>query len=100
MAWAEYRGIVWEASDKFSEAKAQQQLSVVREIKDNRNDFNRHVARKRKTGDKVGTLQKDMEDLDTLDKEKAKVFNDFCSSVFNGKYIIYIIDIVGEGQVQ
>lgn len=100
MAWAEYRGIVWEASDKFREAKAQQELSVAKDIKDNRNSFYRYVARKRKTGDKMGFLQKDMEDLDTLDKEKAKVFNDFYSSVFNGKYIKYTTDIVGEGQFQ
>lgn len=76
---------MWEASDKFMEAMAQPGLSVARDIKDKRKGFYRYVARKRKTDDKVGPLQKDMEDLATLDKEKAKVFDDFYSSVFNGK---------------
>lgn len=41
-----------------------------------------------------------MEDLVTLDKEKAKVLNDFYSSVINRKYIVYTTNVAGEGQVQ
>ncbi|RMC10281.1 hypothetical protein DUI87_13083 [Hirundo rustica rustica] len=41
-----------------------------------------------------------MEDLVALDKEKAKVFNDFHSPVFNWKYIVYTTDIVGKGKAE
>ncbi|KAJ7411586.1 parathyroid hormone [Pitangus sulphuratus] len=45
----------------------------------------RYVANKRKTGDNLAPLWKEMGDLATLDKEKDEVLNDFYASVFNGK---------------
>ncbi|RMC16185.1 hypothetical protein DUI87_08399 [Hirundo rustica rustica] len=48
--WEEYKEIVRQARDKAREAKAQLELNVARDIKDNRKGFYRYVASKRKPG--------------------------------------------------
>lgn len=68
------------------EAKPQFELSLATGIKDNRKDFYRYIANKRKTRSSVQSLQKETEDLVTMDKEKAETVNDFCARVLNGKY--------------
>lgn len=50
------------------------------DIKDNRKDFYRYTANKRKTRDSVDSLQKK-----SMDKEKAEILNYFCAMVLNGK---------------
>lgn len=55
------------------------------DIKDNRKNFYRYTANKRKTRDSVDSLQKKSRDLATMDKEKAEILNYFCAIVLNGK---------------
>lgn len=50
------------------------------DIKDNRKNFYRYTANKRKTRDSVDSLQKK-----SMDKEKAEILNYFCAMVLNGK---------------
>ncbi|KFQ42673.1 hypothetical protein N333_13609, partial [Nestor notabilis] len=80
--WEDYRNIVREARDQVRKAKAQLELNVARDVKENRKGFYRYVANKRKTRDNVGPLQKLSGELATLDLEEAEVLNDFFTSVF------------------
>uniref|UniRef100_A0A8B9F277 Reverse transcriptase domain-containing protein n=1 Tax=Amazona collaria TaxID=241587 RepID=A0A8B9F277_9PSIT len=61
------------------------ELSLTRDVKDNRKGFYRYVTNKRQTRDNVGPLRKLSGELDTLDLEKAEVLNDFFASVFTGE---------------
>ncbi|KFP87718.1 hypothetical protein N310_01981, partial [Acanthisitta chloris] len=83
--WEKYREAVREARDTVRKAKAQLELRLARDIKDNKKSFNRYVTCKRKARDNVGPLRKKTGELATLDIEKAEVLNDFFSSVFNSK---------------
>ncbi|KFQ47588.1 hypothetical protein N333_10656, partial [Nestor notabilis] len=82
VVWEEYRTTVREARDQVRKAKAQLELNLARDVKDNRKGFCRYVANKRHTSDNVGPLQKLLGELATLDLEKAEVLNDFFASVF------------------
>uniref|UniRef100_A0A8B9GCV8 Reverse transcriptase domain-containing protein n=1 Tax=Amazona collaria TaxID=241587 RepID=A0A8B9GCV8_9PSIT len=84
-AWEEYRDVVREARDQVRKAKAHLELSLARDVKDNRKGFYRYIANKRQARDTVGPLQKLSGELATLDLEKAEVLNDFFASVFIGK---------------
>lgn len=84
MPWEEYTEIIWEARGKVREVKAQLELNLARDIKNNKKDFYRNVESTRKTRDNVGPLQKQTGHLATLDKEKAEILNDFCASVLTG----------------
>ena len=53
-AWEEYRDVVWEARDHIRKAKAQIELNLARDVKDNRKGFYRHVENKRQTRDVGG----------------------------------------------
>uniref|UniRef100_A0A672UTJ2 Reverse transcriptase domain-containing protein n=1 Tax=Strigops habroptila TaxID=2489341 RepID=A0A672UTJ2_STRHB len=84
-AWEEYRSIAREARDQIRKAKAQLELSLARDVKDNRKGFYRYVANKRQTRDNVGPLRKLSGELATMDLEKAEVLNDFFASIFTSK---------------
>ncbi|KFQ42374.1 hypothetical protein N333_07813, partial [Nestor notabilis] len=80
--WGVYRNVVREARDQVRKAKAQLELNLARDVKNNRKGFYRYIANKRQTRDNVGPLQKLSGGLATLDLEKAEVLNDFFASVF------------------
>ncbi|KFQ44814.1 hypothetical protein N333_11559, partial [Nestor notabilis] len=80
-AWEYYRNVVREARDQVRKAKAQLELNLSRDVKNNRKGFYRYVANKRQTRDNVGPLRKLSGELATLDLEKAEVLNDFFASV-------------------
>lgn len=86
MAWEEYREIVQEAWDRVRKAPAQLELSLARDVKDNKKGFHRYVTNKRKARDEVGPLQKETGDLAALGVKKVEVLNDFCAPAFNGKF--------------
>ncbi|PKU37294.1 rna-directed dna polymerase from mobile element jockey-like [Limosa lapponica baueri] len=69
----------------YLSVKAQIELNLARDIKDNKKNFDRYVRDKGKTREDVGPLGKEMGDLVTQDMEKAEVLNDFFTSVFTGK---------------
>lgn len=90
---------MWEARDRVRKAKAQLELSLARDVRDNRKHFHRYIANKRKPKDDVGALQKEMGNLTFLDMRKAEVLNDFCGSAFNGKFSSQASQ-VGKGKCQ
>ncbi|GAB0207584.1 hypothetical protein GRJ2_003224100 [Grus japonensis] len=85
VAWEEYRETVQAARDQVRKAKAQTELNLARDVKDNKKSFYSYVSDKRRTRENVGILQNETGHLVTQDMEKAEVFNDFFASVFTSK---------------
>ncbi|PKU40245.1 hypothetical protein llap_9450 [Limosa lapponica baueri] len=83
--WAEYKETVRVARNQIKQAKAQAELNLARDIKNNKKKFYRYVRDKGKTGEVVGPLQKETGDLVTQDMDKAELPNNFFASVFTGK---------------
>ncbi|KAK4828881.1 hypothetical protein QYF61_001439 [Mycteria americana] len=71
--------------DEIRKAKAQMELNLARDIKDNKKGFYRNIGDKRKARENVGPLPKEMGDLVTQDMVKAEVLNAFFASVFTSK---------------
>ncbi|GAB0209800.1 mitochondrial enolase superfamily member 1 [Grus japonensis] len=113
VAWEEYRETVRAARDQVRKAKALIEISLARDVKDNKKRFHRYVSEKRRTRENVGPLQNETGDLVTQDMEKAEVLNDFFASVFTSKGSSHTAQVtegrdwenaepptVGEGQVR
>ncbi|GAB0183010.1 mitochondrial enolase superfamily member 1 [Grus japonensis] len=89
------------------------EISLARDVKDNKKSFYRYVSEKRRMRENVGPLQNETGNLVTQDMEKAEVLNDFFASVFTGKCLSHTAQVaegrdwenaepptVGEDQVQ
>ncbi|GAB0202598.1 mitochondrial enolase superfamily member 1 [Grus japonensis] len=85
VAWEEYRETVRAARDQVRKAKALIEISLARDVKDNKKSFYRYVSDKRRMRENVGPLRNETGDLVTQDMEKAEVLNDFFASVSSGK---------------
>ncbi|PKU33402.1 rna-directed dna polymerase from mobile element jockey-like [Limosa lapponica baueri] len=83
--WVEYKETIRVAGNQIRQAKAQTELNLARDIKDNKKNLYRYVRDKGKTREDVGPLRKETGDLVTQDMEKAELPNDFFASVFTGK---------------
>ncbi|GAB0185675.1 mitochondrial enolase superfamily member 1 [Grus japonensis] len=97
VAWEEYRETVQAARDQVRKAKALIEISLARDVKDNKKSFYRYVSDKRRTREDVGPLRNETGDLVTQDVEKAEVLNDFFASVFTGKCLSHTAQ-VAEGR--
>ncbi|GAB0177047.1 mitochondrial enolase superfamily member 1 [Grus japonensis] len=113
VAWEEYRETVRAAREQVGKAKALTEISLARDVKDNKKNFYRYVSDKRRMRENVGPLWNETGDLVTQDMEKAEVLNDFFASVFTGKCLSHTAQVtegrdweneepptVGEDQVQ
>ncbi|GAB0210220.1 mitochondrial enolase superfamily member 1 [Grus japonensis] len=113
VAWEEYRETVRAARDQVRKAKALIEISLARDVKDNKKSFYRYVSEKRRTRENVGPLRNETGDLVTQDMDKAEVVNDFFASVFTGNCLSHTAQVtegrdgenaepptVGEGQVR
>ncbi|GAB0183119.1 mitochondrial enolase superfamily member 1 [Grus japonensis] len=85
VTWEEYRGTVRAAWEQVRKAKALIEISLARDVKDNKKSFYRYVNDKRRTRENVGPPRNEAGELVTQDMEKAEVLNDFFASVFTGK---------------
>ncbi|GAB0185748.1 mitochondrial enolase superfamily member 1 [Grus japonensis] len=85
VAWEEYRETVQAAREQVRKAKALIEISLARDVKNNKKSFYRYVSDKRRMRENVGPLRNEMGALVTQDMEKAEVLNDFFASVFTGK---------------
>ncbi|GAB0177491.1 hypothetical protein GRJ2_000214400 [Grus japonensis] len=57
VAWEEYRETVQAAGEQVRKAKALIEISLARDVKDNKKSFYRYVSDKRRTRENVGPLQ-------------------------------------------
>ncbi|GAB0179078.1 mitochondrial enolase superfamily member 1 [Grus japonensis] len=85
VAWKEYRETVRAAREQVRKAKALIEISLARDVKDNKKSFYRYVSEKRGTRENVGPLRNETGNLVTQDMEKAEVLNNFFALVFSGK---------------
>ncbi|GAB0182959.1 mitochondrial enolase superfamily member 1 [Grus japonensis] len=92
-AWEEYRETVREAREQVRKAKALIEISLARDVKDNKKSFYRYVSDKRKIRENVGPLWNETGDLVTQDMEKAEALNDFFASVFTGKCLSHTAQV-------
>ncbi|GAB0178428.1 mitochondrial enolase superfamily member 1 [Grus japonensis] len=97
VAWEKYRETVGAARDQVRKAKALIEISLARDVKDNKKSFYRYVSDKRRTRENVGPLRNEKGDLVTQDMEKAEVLNDFFASDFTGKCLSHTVQ-VAEGR--
>ncbi|GAB0188177.1 mitochondrial enolase superfamily member 1 [Grus japonensis] len=100
VAWEEYRETVRAARDQVRKAKALIEISLARDVKDNKKSFYRYVVSgKRRTRENVGPLRNEMGDLVTWDMEEAEVLNNFFASVFTGKCLSHTAQVTeGKGR--
>ncbi|GAB0188754.1 mitochondrial enolase superfamily member 1 [Grus japonensis] len=93
VAWKEYRETVRAAREQVRKAKALIEISLDRDVKDNKKSFYRYVSDKRRTRENVGPLQNETGELVIQDMEKAEVLNDFFASVFTGKCLSHTAQV-------
>ncbi|GAB0204023.1 mitochondrial enolase superfamily member 1 [Grus japonensis] len=99
VAWEEYRETVPAARDQVRKAKALLEISLARDVKNNKKSFYWYVSEKRRTRENVGPLRNETGDLVTQDMEKAEVLNDFFASVFTGKSLSHTAQVTeGKGR--
>ncbi|KFQ17180.1 hypothetical protein N331_12325, partial [Merops nubicus] len=84
VSWEEHRDTAWLCRDEVRKAKAQMELNLARDAKENRKGFYRYIIQKRKVKEGISSLKNSNEELVTTDEEKAEVLNKFFVSVFNG----------------
>ncbi|GAB0189774.1 mitochondrial enolase superfamily member 1 [Grus japonensis] len=99
VAWEEYRETVRAAREQVRKAKALIEISLARDVKDNKKSFYRYISDKRRTRENVGPLRNETGDHITRDMEKAEVLNDFFASVFTGKCLSHTAQVAkGKGR--
>lgn len=100
VAWEEYRAVVCVCRDRNRKSKAQMELNLVRDVKDNKKRFSRYVGRRRQAKESILPLMKDNGKLASSDIEKAEVPNECFASVFTGGHASHICqnhEPLGEG---
>ncbi|KFZ51573.1 hypothetical protein N338_04103, partial [Podiceps cristatus] len=84
VAWKEYRDAVRNCRDGIRKAKAQMELNLARDVKNNKKGFYRYIGQKRQAKERVPPLVNEKGELAATDAEKAEVQNQFSASVFSG----------------
>ena len=83
--WEEYGNIVRACREAMTKDKAHLELSLARDVKDNKKGFFEYIISKRKTRENVGPLTKEVGALVTGHTEKAELLNAFFASVVTAK---------------
>ncbi|KFQ28626.1 hypothetical protein N331_01707, partial [Merops nubicus] len=84
VSWEEHRVNAQLCRVKVRKAKAQLELNLSRDAKENRKGFYRYIIQTRKVKEGIASLKNSNGELVTTDEEKAKVLNKSFVSVFNG----------------
>uniref|UniRef100_K7F0W4 Reverse transcriptase domain-containing protein n=1 Tax=Pelodiscus sinensis TaxID=13735 RepID=K7F0W4_PELSI len=85
MTREEFKGIARECRGVIRKAKAQMELRLAKDVKDNKKGFYRHVNKKKVIREGVQPLMDEGGNLVTDDVGKAEVLNAFFASVFTDK---------------
>ncbi|KFR14245.1 hypothetical protein N306_11783, partial [Opisthocomus hoazin] len=83
-SWEEYREAARLCRDGVRKAKAQLELNLARDAKNNKKGFCRYVSWKKMVKESVPPLTSETGELATADEEKAEVLNNIFASVFTG----------------
>ncbi|KAK4816288.1 hypothetical protein QYF61_014586 [Mycteria americana] len=86
VTWEEYRDTARLCRDGVRKAKAQLELNLARDAKNNKKGFYRYTNQKRKVKESVPPLMNKNGDLVSTDEEKAEVLNNFFALVFSGNH--------------
>ncbi|KFO76697.1 hypothetical protein N303_06718, partial [Cuculus canorus] len=79
--WEVYRDTAWFCREGIRKTKAQMELILARETRDNKEGFYRYVNQKMKVRESVPKLMVENGDLVSTDEEKAEVLNNVFASV-------------------
>ncbi|GAB0204443.1 mitochondrial enolase superfamily member 1 [Grus japonensis] len=85
VALEEYRNIVRTSREKVRKAKAQMELNLARDVKDNKKGFYKYIDNEKKTREKVSLLLNETGDLVMQDMEKSEVLNVVFALAFTSK---------------
>ena len=83
VSWEEYRAVVHVCRDRIRKAKAQMELNLVRDVKDEKG-FYRYTGRRRQAKESVSPLMKGDGELASSGIEEADVLNECFASDFMG----------------
>ena len=81
----DYRDMAQECREGIRKAKAQLELNLARDVKNNKKGFFRYIGQQRKMKETVLSVMSETGDLATTDMEKAEVLKKFFASVCTGK---------------
>ncbi|KFU97058.1 hypothetical protein N339_06908, partial [Pterocles gutturalis] len=82
VSWEEYRDTAWLCRDGVRKAKAQLELNMARDAKNNKKGFCGYVNQKRKVKESVPALMSKAAKLATTNEEEGEVLNNCFASVF------------------
>lgn len=82
--WEEHRNTIWACRDE-RKAKAQTELHLVRDVRDNKKGFCKYMGDKRKQRENVGPLLNEVAHLLTHGMEKAEVLNTVFATFLSSK---------------
>ncbi|KFR15209.1 hypothetical protein N306_15328, partial [Opisthocomus hoazin] len=83
-SWEEYRESARLCRAGVRKAKAQLEMNLARDVKNNKKGFYRYVSQKKMVKESAPLLMSETSELATADEEKAEVLNNFFASVFTG----------------
>jgi len=84
LAWEEQKNAIWTCRNGIKKAKAQIELNLVRDVKNNSKGYYRCISLKRKSKESVPHLMNEKGELATMDMEKAEELKEFFAAVFTG----------------
>ena len=84
VTWEKYRDAIRTCRRGIRKAKAQAELNLARDVKNNRKTFYGYLVQKRQVKESVPPLVNVKGELASMDEEKAEVLNEFFASVFTG----------------
>ena len=82
MAWEEQKNAIWTCRNGIKKAKAQIELNLVRDVKNNMKGFYGYTCQQSQTKESVPSLINEKGKLATTGTEKAETFKEFFPSVF------------------